>query len=532
MKKIYSYLFILTIILSFASCSDSEYSSKYDDPADAKKAYCDKLMTGVFYTARTYTFNSYWRMYTWDNTVIGKYSQTLGFTNSQGSLYSANDSYADDRWENFYNTLSQFRVLESTYDKLSESEKEMYRIFKDLSEVFLYDHLSQIIDTFGDAPFSKAGYLSLTGDVASSYPTYDKATDLYTLMLDRLGELYTDIHTLKGSLHSSAAEKLAAQDFINYGNLDLWERYCNSLRLRLAVRVASQGDLSAKGKQVVAEILNGGLPLVSNIDQTIKLDANGEDTEKFFNPDDIRTGYIDQSRASQAMLDALTKVAPSENDPRLPIMYSKNAAGKYKGLSTSETYAEQEVNIALPESQRVYSRIDSTTVMYNTQFISPILTPAEVDFLKAEAYAKGWVSGDAKTAFVNGILHSTQFYFKQNAISPSNTGTKMQIPAESVITDYAEKVWDAATNKEEAIITQKWLNFGYMQPVQAWHEVRRTGYPQLYYPEDQQAQLFKTLPSRVRYPASERSNNTKNYNAQIETMGGTDNAYLKPFWAK
>ena len=531
MKRICLYFILLVTALSFASCADQQYSDKYNNPAQTNKAYCDKLMTGVFYTGRVYTFNSYWRMYTWDNTVIGVYAQTLGFTNSPGAIYAANDSYANDRWVNFYNTLTQFRVLQNVYEELSESEQNTYRIFKNLAEVFVYDHLSQILDTFGDAPFEKAGYLSITGDVAGSYPSYDKAADLYTMMLDRLGELYTDIHSLNGKLDAQASNSLPKQDFINYGDLNKWEKYCNSLRLRLAIRVASQGDLSAKGKQVVAEILNGNYPLVSGLAETIKLDSNNQDTGAFFNPDDIRTGYIDQSRASQAMLDALTFV-PGENDPRLPIMYSKNAAGQYKGLSTLETYADQQANTSLEESLRVYSRIDSTTVMYNTLFISPILTAAEVDFLKAEAYQKGWANGDAKAAFINGILHSAQFYFEENAISPSTSGTKMDIPAEAVITAYAEKAWNAATNKEEAIIIQKWLNFGFMQPVQAWNEVRRTGYPQLYFPEDPTAQLLKSLPSRVRYPASERSNNTTNYNAQLQTMGGTDNAYVKPFWAK
>lgn len=532
MKTIYSYLIILAMLLSLDACSDSEYSEKYDDPAETSKASCDKLMTGVFYTGRTYTFNSYWRMYTWDNTVVGKYAQTLGFSNSEGSLYSANDSYANDRWVNFYNTLTQFRVLQNVYNDLSDSEKGTFKIFKDLSEVFLYDHLSQIIDTFGDAPFDKAGYLAITGNVVDSYPSYDKSVDLYTMILDRLGELYTEINNSKSNLDKQAARSLPAQDFINYGNLDLWERYCNSLRLRLAVRVASQGELSSKGKQIVAEILNNDYPLVSNLDEMVKLDSNNKDTEAFFNPDDLRTGYISQSRASQNMLDVLTKTVPDEKDPRLPIMYSKNAAGEYKGLSTSETYSDQELNMAKPETERVYSRIDSTTVMYNTNFISPIMTPAEVDFLKAEAYQKAWASGDAKAAFVDGILHSTQFYFKENAISPSNHGTKMDIPAESVIKAYAEKAWNAASNKEEAIITQKWLNFGYMQPFQAWNEIRRTGYPQLYYPEDPLAQVLKTIPNRIRYPSSERSYNTANYNTQIQAMGGTDDAYIKIFWAR
>ncbi|TWV15488.1 SusD/RagB family nutrient-binding outer membrane lipoprotein [Bacteroidaceae bacterium HV4-6-C5C] len=537
MKKIYLSLILLAAALFFNSCADSEYSDIYPKPSETSKASCDKLMTGVFYTGRTYTFNSYWRAWTWDNYSLGVYAQTVGFTNADGSIYAVGDSYANDRWVNFYNMLTQFRVLENVYNGLNENGKNTYRIFKDLAEVFVYDHLSQVIDIWGDVPFKKAGYLYITGDVAGSYPAYDKATELYGMMLTRLGELASDIGTLNGNLDAQAAAYLPGQDFINNGDLDKWERYANSLRLRLAVRVASQGTLAAEGKQVVAEILNGGKKLVENNTQTIQLPSNNDDTANFFNPDDLRTSYADGNyvNASQAMIDALTTAVIGENDPRLPILYSKNADGQYKGLSTHETIAEQQVNVDKPSAERAYSRIDSTTVSYNTEFISPILTASEVDFLRAEAYQQGWATGGdtkAKQSFIDGVLHSAQFYFAENAISPSKLGTTLKYPGDAAINTYATKAWEAATDKQAVIITQKWVNFGFIQPSQAWNEIRRTGYPSLYFPVDNGAQVLKNVPNRVKYPGSERSNNGANYNTQVESMGGDDSYYIKLFWAK
>jgi len=517
------------MVFNLCSCSDDDYNSKYADPSKTNTASCEKLMTGVFYQGRDYTFNTYWRMYTWDNGIFGTYAQTIGFTNSQETLYNAQDSYANDRWANFYNVLTQFKILEKTYSELDENLKPTYRIFVCLAEIFVYDHLSQVIDIFGDVPYSKAGFLAITGNVVESYASYDSATELYTMMLDNLGSLYTEINSISGNLPPLASSYLPSQDFINKGDLSLWMKYCNSLRLRLATRVASQGTLSSKGQQVISEILNGNLPLIANSAETIKLipDSDGFNYETQF-----RDGYKDHSRASQAMIDVLTKSVTGENDPRLPIMYSTNAAGEYRGLSTSEVYDDQSRNIALPESQRVYSRIDSTTVIYNKNLRSPIMTAAEVDFLRAEAYQRGWASGDAKQAFIDGMLHSTEFYFDQNEVSESSYGTTMEIPEESVITAYAEKVWNAASNKEEAIITQKWFNFGYMQPTQAWNEIRRTGYPSLYYPTAPLSSILKTVPDRVMYPNTEKSYNAANYNDQIQKMGGTDSYYIKIFWAK
>ncbi|MDL2222042.1 SusD/RagB family nutrient-binding outer membrane lipoprotein [Parabacteroides sp. OttesenSCG-928-N08] len=533
MKKILSILFGLVLVFNLCSCAEEDYTEKYADPAKTNKVSCEKLMTGMFYIGRDYTFNTYWRMYTWDNGIIGTYSQTIGFTNSSNGLYSANDSYANSRWENFYNVLAQYRLMEKTYEELAENQKPIYRVFVCLAEIYLYDHLSQMIDIFGDVPFSTAGYLGITSDVVASYASYDSQADLYTMMLDNLGALYAEIRSISGNIENLplTVKYLSAQDFYNDGDLDKWMRYCNSLRLRLAVRVSSQGALAAKGKTVVAEILNGNLPLVSNLSQTIMATP---DTDGFNYGDQFRDGYKDHSRAPQAMIDVLyTKASLGENDPRLPIMYSANAKGEYKGLSTiNETLYDQQQNIALPESQRVYSRIDSTTVIYNRQLLSPIVTAAEVDFLRAEAYQKGWANGDAKAAFIAGMLHSAEFYFLENSVSTSGDGTKMDMPAESVVTGYAEKVWNAASNKEVAIITQKWLNFGYMQPSQAWNEIRRTGYPSLYYPEDPMASILKTVPNRVMYPNTEKSYNNANYSAQIQKMGGSDDPYIKIFWAK
>ncbi|WP_455672324.1 SusD/RagB family nutrient-binding outer membrane lipoprotein [Phocaeicola sp.] len=533
MKKIYTLIVGVATFFSMNSCSDDEYTSKYDNPGQTSTASCDKLMTGVFYAGKDYTYNAYWRMYTWDNGIIGKYAQTIGFTKSPGGMYTASDSYANNRWENFYKILAQFRALQNVYEQGDESKQESDKIFLDLAEIFVYDHLSQIIDAFGDVPFSEAGYLGITGDVAGSYPSYDKATDLYTTMIQRLGALYTEINSLNGNLPPTTASALPAQDFINKGDLTKWMKYCNNLRLRLAVRVASQGSLTSVGQAAIAEILNGGLPVSTTFDDNISLVGDDGSTDQFNFSDAIRDGYKDHSRANQAMLDILlTENTLGINDYRLPIMYSKNAAGGYKGLSTHEEYADQENNLTLPESKRAYSRIDSTTVIYNQYLRHPVISTAEVDFLKAEAYQNSWATGNAKQAFVNGVVNSTKYYFDCNDASLSSAGFKGTEPTESEVIAYAEAMWDNASNKLEVIIQQKWLNFGFLQPSQAWNEVRRTGYPVLYFPNDPTAQVLTTVPSRIRYPSSERNNNVTNYNAQVQAMGGTDDPYIKLFWAK
>ena len=527
------------VVALTTACSDSDYTEKYDNPAQTTKVTCDRLMTGTLYYGREYTFNAYWRMYTWDNGIIGKYAQTIGFTNANNSMWSAQDSYVGNRWENFYGILAQFRVLEKTFNELDPEQQKVNLAYRDIAEVFMLDHLAQLLDAFGAVPFHKAGYLGITGDVVNSYPAYDSDVELYKYILERLGLLSNELAGVAVNTPAVVASALPQQDFLNHGDLNRWVKYANALRLRAAVRVATQGDLQAEGKKVVAEVLGKNLP--ASCDATTDWPAGENlvatpDMDGFNYYQNFRDGYKDHSRASQAMLDVL-----GADDPRLPVMYSKNAAGQYKGLSTHEALADQENNVSLPESQRVYSRIDSTLFYENKNMLSPIITVAEVDFLRAEARQRGWASGDAKQAFVDGVWHSTQFYFTQNMNSELvTTGVTSYhasgVPAEADVRAYATRIWDAATDKLDLIVSQKWLNFGFFQPSQAWAEVRRTGYPSfLYFPEDSQAQLFKKVPARVRYPSVEQNNNSANYQKALEKLNASDAvnyAYTKLFWAK
>lgn len=532
MKKIYLFFIGIASLLSFEACSNDSFTGKYEDPSKTTTSTCPKLMTGAFVAGNQYTFNSYWRMYTWEN-VFGKYTQTCGFQNNSGSVYYVNDGYIADRWNNFYQVLAQYRQLENIYNNENSEAKNNDKIFKDAAEIYLYDHLSQLVDLFGSVPFSKACYLGITGDVPSSYASYDNDKTLYTNVLSRLGEIYTELKTMKGNMTSLVTSSFTHQDYICKGDINKWMKYCNSLRLRLAIHVSAQGDLTKTGRDAVKEILDGNLPLVTNLDDEVEVYPDGDG---FNYEEQFRDGFKDiNSYASQALVDAMTPFA-DQKDYRLPIIYVPNAVASYIGMSVSETSAEQDARMNLTYAKRYYARLDSATYTANKNFISPIISAAEVYFLKAEAYQNGWATGGtAYDAFLNGVLYSTKFYYKQNSLSATSYGYKGTIPSDNIINAYADRLWNNDTNKLRAIMTQKWIHLGIIQPTQAWTDIRRTGYPSLTYPTDATAQVYTTLPNRVRYPNVEASNNTTNYNAAVSAMGGKGDAsdgYIKLFWAK
>jgi len=531
MKKIYSILIAIATLAVIAGCSKQAFNDKYYDPSKTTTVTCAKLFTGTMYRGQQYTFNSYWRVYTWDN-IFGKLAQTIGFSNNSGSVYYYNDGYAADRWNGFYKTLAQLRVLQNTWENEEDGlQKDRDAMFVYLSEVFVYDQLTQVVDLFGPVPFSKAGYLGITGDLAGSYPVYDDDAEIYSTVLARLDELYTEISELYEANSSYYATTLASQDFLNKGDITKWLKYCNTLMLRLGVHVSAQGSLTSTGKAAVAKAVKR--ELVSSLDDAI---VAIPDYDGFDYDDNFWSGYIDiNNDASQPMIDAMQ--VTGEDDPRLQVIYSPHSDGYY-GMSSQETSDEQtERGTYTTHEERYYAHLDSLTFPCNSKLTSPVISAAESYFLQAEAYQQGYASGNAQEAFLQGVLYSVKFYYDLNVNSVqrnhASTGgyQATETPSDAEILEYAQKVWDSYDNKLEAIMTQKWLNFGVLQPTQAWTDIRRTGYPDLYYAQDGQSTNYKTIIQRIMYPNVERSNNTSNYNAAAANVDD-NSAYYTLFWAK
>lgn len=207
MKKIISTICFIMLLLGFNGCSDDKFGELYPDPPKTPVVSVEKLMTGVFELGNLYTMPWYWRYFTYETSQMGRYAQTLGWINNP-AMYESNENYNNDRWTQFYKMLIQMRLQEDTYDKLPEAVKPDYEVFMVLTKIFMYDHLQQIVDAFGDAPYKEAGYLGITQDIQSSKPAFDKAEDLYAMMLEDLKKFNT---YLAETAQSSLTTKMLAK---------------------------------------------------------------------------------------------------------------------------------------------------------------------------------------------------------------------------------------------------------------------------------------------------------------------------------
>jgi hypothetical protein len=492
------------IILVFGSCTEADYGDKYADPSKISDATCDKLMTGAFNHSRGWIIPSH-DGFNWGQR-IGVFAQTFGTPNQSPYSFDSYGTKPDGRWDNFYSSLINFRAMENLYAKMSDAEKAENNVFMWVTQIFIYQQLTELAAAWGNVPYTEASTLLLTGDIKASTPKYDSETDLYNLMIDDLIRLSDNLRTT--DIPVAAATKLVNQDYINGGDILQWRKFANSLILRLGIRLSSQGALVEKGKSAVSTILGN--------ETNYPLPADNSDMVAFFSrgTGDLRftsLGKGDESRILGWGAHAHVSRLVNDNDPRLEVLYDPvSGTNKYVGFDFSKPYTEGDNMTSTVKTK--YSRIDSTSfISGNDKIPAVVFSAPEIWFLKAEAYQRGIVSGNAEAAFKKAVDLSVKFYYDINAGATSDR-TPVPLPDQSVIDNFVNERWNAYPTKEEAIATQKWIHFGYLQEFEAWTELRRTGMPRLFYSIDQGAatSVSSSVPNRLRYPDNERIFNDAN----------------------
>ena len=565
MKKIIYMAFAAMGLMTLASCSDSDYDEKYSDPSKTSTVGVPQVFTGILQTGNTWMNPVYYRYYT-QSTTSGCFSGVIGNSNGRGRFRGASEGYFNTRWMDFYNMLTQFRVLERTYDALPDEQKEANKIFLLLGRTVMQAQLHEVLSIWGDAPYKGAGTLWMDGDYARAKAdiVYDDDVEVYRQILADLKEV-GDFFAA-GNLSATGLTSLKTQDFTSAeGSADIWQRYVNSLRLRIALHLATNGDLTAEARSAIAEILNNSAkyPLIETNEQNIGVNGDTQ-TDNFNYGKSIAQALAGRSEGSgsQAMLDAMNVPAngiPDANtDPRLPAIYDCNPDGEYVAYDNSLT-SSQISNIADEKNKEYLERdkdlhanyycyIDSiafagwATYQGNANLNGVWISAAEVALSKAEAYLMGYgVSADAakaKTEFVKGVVLSEEYYWNMKTTSSlykdgndSYNGFRaLTVPTTDDFTAYAEKSWDAS---QRVIATQLWLNFGYMNELEAWNVVRRTGFPTVKFARDTQQADYPTPPHRLPYPSNESTYNKENYEEAVKkNYSEPSGYYTKLFWAK
>jgi hypothetical protein len=373
---------------------------------------------------------------------------------------------------------------------------------------------SFVTDSWGDIPYSQA----LKGDsVGSSLtPTYDKQKDIYTDFFAVLDKASKDL--------AGASNGLGAADPIYGGDPASWQKFINSLRLRLAIRVVNVDPALASAQIAAARNAPGGLILTNADNAYFPWPGDGV----YNNPWADNLGGRDDWRMS----DRLVNIMNADSDPRLPI-YAQPAAsdGAYRGSPNGVLPAPPNMPDRATTSRPGIIFYKGATVYGPTfggagaSLPTPVLTAAEVNFILAEASERGLgglTAGTAAAYYNAGITASLNQWNDMAASS----GQSISAAAMAAYLANPSVVYSGGVAGLKQIALQKYVAL-YMDGATAWFEWRRTCVPNTIVPGPDATLNY--VPRRLEYPTTEATANGDALKAAIAAQG-PDNLGTKLWW--
>lgn len=367
---------------------------------------------------------------------------------------------------------------------------------------------------FGDIPFSEA----LQGQDGDNFsPKYDSQENVFDGILQYLTDASTELSKL-------ADEGVTINgDIIYNGDLGQWLKLVNSFHLKVLMSLSHHTTVGAHN--------------IANEFKTVSQEPLMES-----NDDNGQLSYLDQVGSRYPQFNAqwsgyymdktyIDRMA-ARKDPRLFLfcLPTNEAATAGKAIDDFSAYAGGDP--AVPYGDNITLVKDGKISQINDRFrMHPVGEPtmlmgyAELQQVLAEATVRGWISGDAKTYYENGVKASFLWY-ETYATDYSQYVT--QDAAMQYLQEDSVKFSSDLTMEEKIkrVILQKYFVSFYQGDWDPFYEHLRTGYPTFKHVEGTE------IPYRWMYPDSEYKYNTQNVEAAITSQFGANNddTHEKPWW--
>lgn len=498
MKKL---LFILTTILlilgtsctDFLSVNEKNPNSASEVPANLILPAALNNTSNIVNTPGNYAF-----VYEWYGcwAISGGYSQDANLTG-----YNLLNSHFQNNWrDSYYNLQNYDYIIKSS----TTAKQRPWKAIAKIMTVYVYQNL---VDCYGNVPYSEA----LKTDQGILKPKYD---DQKTIYEDLIVQLDTAINLITKS--PADADEVGAYDIVYGGNMALWKKFANTLKLRILV---NQSGMTGRDTYIK-----------SNLTTTASVGYLGPDEGAMSNPGYVKSAgkmnpfwerFYKQDDSQQA--DGLGYFVPGQDacnfltnnaDPRKLRFFTA-----YTGTTIQGNWFGT-VPLNLPS---VTSKLGPGLLKaYNMD--APILTDFESLFLQAEAVQRGLITGDAKALYESAV---TQSVIYMGGASGTAAAAAIYLAQTKPLVSF-DATPDA--DKVEAIITQKWMALNGISPLPIWTDFRRTGFPKgIRFSEDAAKLGPGTPPVRLLYPQTEV--NTNNENVVLQGVVKAEDTFTKKiFW--
>lgn len=509
MKKIASLLSLLVFLLT--SCEN--YLDVNQDPNNPKEVEdylllpASQASIASVYSADFGLIGSFWSQHWAQNNTSSQYKtfETYTIASNDGTI---NGSYS----ELYANGLADNEII--SLKAKSEENWGLY-LMTSTMKAFTFQYL---VDLYDNVPYTEA----FKGEELLYNPAIDKGPEVYQDIYDLLNE------ALSKDKSSFLNLRYAKYDLIFGADLDQWERFANTLKLRILLRQYKKNTSFAQTE--ITNLLQTGKFLNKDVQY-----KNFEDEDSRSNPlyesDQRQLNTTNNIRANATFISYLDE----NGDTRLSKLFEK-VGSAYQGMITGS----YEVPTPVFDATKVTSRPFITAKM-------PInlMTVAESELLLAEAYLRLNDVPNAKIHYYAGVTSSFNRLGANigNLLSEVMVGNKPEGAYAFPASGFESQL--------KAIIMQKWVDAADGQRgIESFIEMVRTGYPQksaigdqidagLVLPDNynpgeliysKKGTTGGKLPVRFPYPAVELNYNSKA--AEYKALKDADVMQTNVWWNK
>jgi hypothetical protein len=484
MKKIFklNIILVLGLLIGVVSCTKNfeEMNINPNEPSDAPS-------TNILVHSLRYVGDAFYDDWQGMNNFLSYGGQVTKIQYVDEARYEYRESVVNNAWRDYYNTLMDLDVIirkcdaEETFNMKAAAMTLKYMLFQ------------MATDQWKAIPYSQA----LKGEEGTTNPAYDDQPAIYTGIIDGLKQA-ADIFA-----SGAGDDDLGGGDILYYGDIGKWQRFCNSLRLRVAMRISNVDEGTAKA--IIGELMANptGYPMMGSNDDNAFMFWPG------VSPDKEPWQENSETRDDHGMCNVLVDWMKTYNDPRLPVYaypgYVDEATGE--DVYTGNFPGAMDGTFRMDTISRIGYRFRDDAAGF-----TPFMRYSEVLFFLAEA-AQRWgnVGQSAEDLYKAGIQASME----ENGID------------QAAIDAYYAQDGVAWAGDIKQIHAQKWCSI-FKEGQEVWAEARRTDYPAIDQSPGSPYSGHNRQPFRYPYPVNEF--NLNNANLSQKTGGIVDHFWGQQMW--
>jgi hypothetical protein len=327
-------------------------------------------------------------------------------------------------------------------------------------------------DRWRDMPYSEAS----KADEGIIAPKFDTQETIYAAII-------ADLKKAADLFKAGGTDDLGQGDVLLAGDVGKWRKFCNSLRLRVAVRISNVDQSTSNA--IINEVLNNpsDYPVLASNADNVEMVWPG--TSPWEEPVWYWWYCCHHEGAGKLLMDIMNPL----NDPRRAIWFvPATTDGQFRG---SEKVGYDPANVREDISDFNESFVDGT------KGSDAYFRYSEVCFLKAEIAHRAGQAATAKEAYEMGV----QAAMKRFGVADADIATYM---AQDGV------MWKGDSGDLNKILIQKYLG-NFLMENEAWADARRTDVPLQPLASNSAYPDHNRAPFRMPYPVSESALNSVNY---------------------